>query len=59
MPLQTRLQMYIDENGVRQCFIAEKIGMPVETLNRFLRGKKPLPKCWIKPLDLFLADRGY
>ncbi len=59
MPLQMRLQMYLDENGVRQTFVAKKIGLPVETLNRFLKGKKPLPKCWIRPLDLFLADKGY
>lgn len=59
MPLKLRLELYIQQCGVSQAFISDAVGLPRETLNRFLRGKRQLPRCWIKPLDGFLSQRGY
>jgi predicted transcriptional regulator len=44
-----KLKNYLDDNGIRLSWFAEKIGISVGTLSKFLKGKGKLPKkCWKK-----------
>ena len=59
MPLKTRLQLYLEQTGTTQSHIAKATNMPFDTLNRFLKGHRPLPRRWVPVLDAFLVQRGY
>ena len=59
MPLKARLQLYLEQTGTTQMHVANSLSMPVETLNRFIKGHRPLPRRWIKSLDDYLTKRGY
>lgn len=59
MPIKSRLQLYLAQTGATQTFVAESIGIPFDTLNRFITGKRPLPHTWYAPLDAYLSSCGY
>lgn len=59
MPIKSRVQLFLDESGTSQTYIARCTGIPRGVLNYFLCGKRPLPRHWIKTLDQFLSARGY
>ena len=59
MALKLRLELYLQQTGATQTFLADSAGIPRETVNRFLRGKRKLPRRWIHTLDQFLSARGY
>ena len=39
--------------------IEEMAGMPPGTLYKFLKGKRKLPKKYLKPLNIILKDFGF
>lgn len=59
MPLKYRVQLFLDDTGATQTFVASHTGIPRGVLNYFLCGKRPLPRHWVKVLDQFLTVRGY
>ena len=59
MPLKTRLQLYLEQSGASQIHVAKALGMPAETINRFLKGHRPMPRRWIPVIDRYLTKRGY
>ena len=59
MPLKIRLKMFLDETGATQAYVAQSIGINRTIITYFLHDHRPLPRHWIKPLDLFLSARGY
>lgn len=42
MPIYQKVRAYIDENGLKQVAIAEKAGIPKNTFNAILNGKRTL-----------------
>ena len=59
MNLKIRVRFCLWQTGTTQTFLATNTGIPRETLNRFLTGKRQLPRYWIRTLDQFLTARGY
>lgn len=58
------IKAYIEDNGIRQSFVAKKIGMPPELLRRSLEGKRRLQAdefiaiCEVLSLDLDFFKRS-
>lgn len=51
-----KLKNYLEDNGIRLSWFAEKIGISVGTLSKFLKGKGKLPKkSWKK---VVIATKG-
>lgn len=44
------LQKMLADRGVKQVFLAEKLGVSVQTINYWVQGKKPIPKKRIEPI---------
>lgn len=42
MPVYQKIRAYIDDNGLKQVSIAEKAGIPKNTFNAILNGKRTL-----------------
>ena len=42
MPVYEKVRAYIDENGLKQVAVAEKAGIPKNTFNAILNGKRTL-----------------
>lgn len=42
MPVYQKVRAYIDENGLKQVAVAEKAGIPKNTFNAILNGKRIL-----------------
>ena len=42
MPVYEKVRAYIDENGLKQVTVAEKAGIPQNTFNAILNGKRTL-----------------
>lgn len=59
MPLRTRLQLFLEQSGASQTHVAKALNVPLDTINRFITGRRPLPRRWVRPLDTFLLERGY
>lgn len=48
-----KLKKYLDDNGIRYAYCAEKLCISPNTLYAFLRGERPLPKkAWKKVIVL-------
>lgn len=53
IPLHLKLKKYLDDNGIRTAWFAEKLGINRETLRKVLDGRRNLPpKCWRKVVEL-------
>jgi len=39
----TKLQQYIIDNGLKQIWIADKLGIKIQTFNAIVNGKQPIP----------------
>lgn len=59
MPLKARLQLYLEQTGTTQSHVAKTTQMPFDTLNRFLKGHRSLPRRWVSILDGYLTACGY
>lgn len=42
MPVYEKVRAYIDENGLKQVAVAERAGIPKNTFNAILNGKRTL-----------------
>lgn len=59
MSLKIRLSLFLNETGTPQTFVARTIGIHKDTLNKWLKGHRPLPHVWINKIDEYLIQRGY
>jgi len=59
MPLRTRLQLFLEQSGSSQTHVAKTLNMPLDTINRFITGRRPLPRRWVSVLDAYLVQHGY
>lgn len=51
-----KLKKYVEENGIRSIWLAEKLGISQGTLSKYLKGEAGLPKvAWKK---LVILTRG-
>ena len=40
MNINERLSVYVSENGIKQVFIAQKTGLPADTVSKMLNGSR-------------------
>ena len=57
--VRRRTMLYLAENGVKDCFFAEEVGVPRHSLSRWKTQRKNLLAGYVVAIDLYLKRKGY
>jgi len=57
--VRIRLLNYLNETGVKQTFVCDKIELSTPTFTRFKQGRTDLYNENLVKLDVFLTKQGY